>query len=346
MGVVGEMLTDPTDRPAAPEVIAGLETLVAQRLGLASVGGAGDTGFAMDAAPADEDLAALLKALHALYGSSIKAVLLYGSYTRGARDSLVDLYVLLDGYPSVVPRWQALANKLLPPNVYQLEADNGVRCKYALLPLRQFVRRLDRDFHSYFWARFAQPCTLVYLSDAVSGTTLVGGIASGVRRFCVETARAVPAPVRPQAFWEEGLIRTYSCELRAESGSRARTLVAANEDYLVALVRSWSAETQTEAVTATAGSEVDSDAGADGVILYPSYPGGWRWSVRRVVGKFLSVARLLKAAFTFNDGFAYLLWKIERHSGVYVEPTALQRRLPLLLGWPVFWRLYQLGAFR
>ncbi len=330
------------------EVVAGLETLVAQQLGLARTAGSDAALLALDAAPADEDLAALLKALHGLYGSSIKAVLLYGSYTRGARDSLVDLYVLLDGYPPVVPRWQALANKLLPPNVYQLEAENGVRCKYALLPLRQFVRRLDRDFHSYFWARFAQPCTLVYLSDAVSGTTLVSGIASGVRRFCVETARAVPAPVSPQTFWEEGLMRTYACELRAESGSRARALVLANEDYLVALVRSWSAETQTEAITATAGSGSDLavDGDGDGVILYPSYPGEWRWAARRVLGKFLSVARLIKAAFTFNDGFAYLLWKIERHSGIYVEPTALQRRLPLLFAWPVFWQLYRLGAFR
>ncbi len=288
--------------------------------------------FDVGAAPADTDLAALLAALQARYGSAIKAVLLYGSYTRGARDSLVDLYVLLDGYPAVVPRWQALANKLLPPNVYQLEANNGVRCKYALLPLRQFVRRLERDFHSYFWARFAQPCALVYLSDEVSGATLVTGLANAVRRFCVETARAVPAPCQPDIFWEEGLSRTYSCELRSESGFRARTLVAANAEYLVSLARSWAAELRNQDANQT--------------IDYPAYPGAWRWGVRRVFGKALSVARLLKAAFTFNDGFEYLLWKIERHSGVYVEPTPLQRKLPLLFAWPVFWRLYRLGAFR
>ena len=131
----------------------------------------------------DEDLAALLRALHERYGTAIKAVLLYGSYTRGARDSLVDLYVLVDVYPPVVPRWQALANRLLPPNVYQLEAATGVRCKYALMPLRQFARRLDRDFHSYFWARFAQPCRLVYLSDGVTRASLIAGLAGGTRRF-------------------------------------------------------------------------------------------------------------------------------------------------------------------
>lgn len=340
MTATGETLIVPADESAGP-VASGasvsVETLIGERLGLKGVASA-DPTFEIDTVPGDDDLAALLRALHALYGTSIKAVLLYGSYTRGARDSLVDLYVLLDGYPAVVPRWQALANKLLPPNVYQLEADNGVRCKYALLPLRQFVRRLDRDFHSYFWARFAQPCALVYLSDAVSGTTLVKGIAAGVRRFCVETARAVPAPIAPEKFWEEGLVRTYGCELRAESGHRAKTLVAANETYLVALVRSWSAETQS--VGAMSEHSVDHE------ISYPAYTGAWRWGARRILGKFLSVARLVKAAFTFNDGFEYLLWKVERHSGIYVEPTPLQRKLPLLLAWPVFWRLYRLGAFR
>lgn len=320
------------------DAVTALEDLISTRLRLATPSGLTDGSpgtFVVGSAPADEDLAALLNALQARYGSAIKAVLLYGSYTRGARDSLVDLYVLLDGYPPVVPRWQAVANKLLPPNVYQLEADNGVRCKYALLPLRQFVRRLDRDFHSYFWARFAQPCALVYLSDNVSGATLVTGLANAVRRFCVETARGVPAPATPAQFWEEGLIRTYSCELRSESGLRAKTLVDANKEYLVSLVRAWAAETQTQNLTDSSQS-----------ILYPDYPGAWRWGVRRVFGKALSIARLLKAAFTFNDGFEYLLWKIERHSGVYVEPTALQRKLPLLFAWPVFWRLYRLGAFR
>lgn len=324
-------------RPNRCRVPRALESLIAERLGLAAKGSDGaplaQPAFSIGAEPDDEDLAALLGALQGLYGSSIKAVLLYGSYTRGARDSLVDLYVLLDGYPAVVPRWQVLANKLLPPNVYQLEADNGVRCKYALLPLRQFARRLDRDFHSYFWARFAQPCALVYLSDAVSGSTLVTGLAAAVRRFCVETARAVPAPAKPETFWEEGLIRTYRCELRSESGLRANTLVAANKDYLVSLVRSWALETRRQET-------------GEHELSYPNYPGAWRWGIRRILGKGLSVARLVKAAFTFNDGFDYLLWKIERHSGIYVEPTGLQRKLPLLFAWPVFWRLYRLGAFR
>jgi len=58
------------------------------------------------------------------------------------------------------------------------------------------------------------------------------------------------------------------------------------------------------------------------------------------------VLRLGKAAFTFNDPLDYVLWKVERHSGIHVEPTALQRRHPLLFAWPLLWRLYRRGGFR
>jgi hypothetical protein len=38
-------------------------------------------------------------------------------------------------------------------------------------------------------------------------------------------------------------------------------------------------------------------------------------------GKVLSFLRLLKASFTFDGGLSYLVWKIERQSGVRVEIT-------------------------
>ena len=43
-----------------------------------------------------------------------------------------------------------------------------------------------------------------------------------------------------------------------------------------------------------------------------------RWRLRRMQGKFLSVARLAKAIFTFENGVDYVLWKVKRHSGVHI----------------------------
>ncbi|MET0918406.1 MAG: hypothetical protein ABWY07_08305, partial [Burkholderiales bacterium] len=60
----------------------------------------------------------------------------------------------------------------------------------------------------------------------------------------------------------------------------------------------------------------------------------------------LSVARLLKASFTFDGGLPYLVWKIERHSGVKVEITPFMRRFPRLGAIGAMWRTWRRGGFR
>ena len=45
------------------------------------------------------------------------------------------------------------------------------------------------------------------------------------------------------------------------------------------------------------------------------------WRFRRLVGKVLSILRLAKGVFTFDGGVDYILWKIERHSGVKATAT-------------------------
>ncbi len=71
-----------------------------------------------------------------------------------------------------------------------------------------------------------------------------------------------------------------------------------------------------------------------------------RWRMRRLLGKSLHVLRLMKAAYTFTDGLDYILWKIEKHSGVRATPTPWQRRHPLMAAPALAWRLYRRGAFR
>ena len=86
------------------------------------------------AAPADPAVAAVADAARAAHGSGVCAVLFYGSCRRdGYREGLlVDLYLIVDDYASVhrsrLMRW---LNRLIPPNVYYVEAEhvggNGAR---------------------------------------------------------------------------------------------------------------------------------------------------------------------------------------------------------------------------
>ena len=70
------------------------------------------------------------------------------------------------------------------------------------------------------------------------------------------------------------------------------------------------------------------------------------WAVRRAAGKPLNVLRLVKAAFTFDNGADYLAWKIERHSGFRLELSDWQRRHPILAAPRLLWRLSRRGVLR
>ena len=56
----------------------------------------------------------LVERLRGLYGSGLQAVLIYGSYLRGKRDTLLDFYVLLDSYAALPQRWQGWVARMLP----------------------------------------------------------------------------------------------------------------------------------------------------------------------------------------------------------------------------------------
>ena len=73
---------------------------------------------------------------------------------------------------------------------------------------------------------------------------------------------------------------------------------------------------------------------------------GIAWFFRRFQGRVLHVLRLIKASRTFRGGLDYLMWKIERHSGVKVELSERARRFPLLAGWYALWKVKRNGGFR
>ena len=115
----------------------------------------------------DPMLAAFVASFQARYGRQLMAVLAYGSYLRGKRDTVLDFYVLLDGY-AALPALAGFANRLLPPNVYHLTLGAGAArqaAKVATVSLDHFAHAIETDFHCYFWARFAQPFSVLHARD-------------------------------------------------------------------------------------------------------------------------------------------------------------------------------------
>ncbi len=275
------------------------------------------------------------------------AVLHYGSCLRRGDDSggIIDLYLLVDSYrhcyDRLVPR---LLNRALPPNVFYREAQfqgRRVRTKYAIMTLAQFRDHVGGGaFTASLWARFAQPTALTWARDDAVAAAIDDCLAAAVQTFLGESLGLMDAPFTPGQWWRTGLQASYGAELRPErADTAAASLVAAEPERYEAVTRA-----------ALAGLPVGCDN--NGGLLRSALRARARqrarrrWAARRVAGKALNLLRLIKALFTFDGGVDYALWKIERHSGVRVEPTALLRRYPLLGMWGMAWRLYRRGAFR
>ncbi|WP_114391933.1 hypothetical protein [Oleisolibacter albus] len=290
---------------------------------------------------------ALAAALADHGGGSVAAVLFYGSVLRtGDLDGILDFYVLT----SSLRGWHrhgglALATRLLPPTVeyWELPWQGGtVRAKVAVLRTDQFARAVRAGaIDTTIWARFCQPVRLLYARDQESRQRVTALIAAAVTTAAGWAARlGPPEGTDAPGFWDALFRHTYAAELRVEKGDRAVSIVDhARDRYAALLTPAW-----------TAGG-LAWEQGADGPLvprLTPAARARARraWAVRRRLGKLLNMARLVKAAFTFTGGVDYILWKIERHSGVRPEMTPWQRRHPVLSAPLMLWRLWRRGAVR
>ena len=308
---------------------------------------AGSEGFCAEPTR-DTDLEPLLEEIRQKHGDALLAILVYGSWLRGKRDTMLDFYVLVEDYRTLESSWQGWMCRLLPPNVYHIhhEPDNtdkqghGLRAKYALLTLSRFQHAMKHDFHSYFWARFAQPCEVLFARDQATRDTLTDAFNYASATFVRRVVPAMQDSFSSGDLWTRGLSLTYQSELRTESIDRGETIYGFNPGFYDRVTHSLAHKT-TKFSYSDSDNVYNNQCGRVARKLSPLV-----WWLRRAQGKLLSVIRLFKAAFTFNEPLEYLLWKIERHSGLYIEPTPRQLKHPLIFAWPLLWKLRRQGAFR
>jgi hypothetical protein len=299
--------------------------------------------------PAPPAIHALVDRLLADHGNAIEAILFYGSCLRSGKDrgGLVDLYVLVDRYRAIEPRsLLAALNKLLPPNVFYIEVpfeDRVVRAKYAVLSLKDFRAGASRWFHSYIWGRFAQPVCLIYARNSQITDYVQSALAQAVLSFVERVLPRVPNPFTARDLWLQGWTLSYRAELRAERPEKLIGLYEAAPLYYEQLTRT---------VLSRLSFPIDTQKENETYRYTLSIPIRLRrgsqleWVIRFWQGKLLSALRLLKGLLTFRGGVDYILWKIERHSGVKVEVPLRLKRYPLLATCVVFWKLYRRGAYR
>ncbi len=300
--------------------------------------------------PVPPSAALLARAIRERHGASLRALVFYGSCLRRQTDEgVLDFYALVDDYRSAyVTGALALANALLPPNVFYLEASGpaGIRrCKYAVLSARDVERAAAGDWlRPGVWARFAQPVLAADWRDDASLDWLTALVSRCLLTF-VRTLRPVvqreqQLAVSASDFWPRAFAETYASETRPEAQDSIRALFdAAPERYERAL------ELALRALDADAPRGVGPPASGLAAAWSAALQ-GLRWPLRRRLAKALYAAALFKTAFTFGDWLPYALWKLQRHSGREIVASERQRRHPLLYGWPLLFRILRERALR
>ena len=234
---------------------------------------------------------------------------------------MLDFYLIVSDYRAAYrKRWLALANKLIPPNVFYFEQD-GLAAKYAVLSEADFKRstgrkpvtcRCGRGLRSrrgWYGRR-----TIRRASEPSSREPRRADLARGGRAG----SRASAARL-----WRRAFALTYSAELRAER-QRPRGV---GRRYRARTVRA----------VHCAGARGDSQTA-------PTL-GSWA-SATRIEGKALTCFAWPRRARPSPGGPDYIIWKINRHAGTKIELTPWQRRHPLLAGLSLLPRLLRSGAVR
>jgi len=273
--------------------------------------------------PAPEAARVFADELRRRHGASLAAVLFYGScLRRGTDEGVLDFYALVDDYRGAyASRALSLANAALPPNVFYLELPyegRRLRAKYAVFSLRDFARAVTPSaLRTGTWARFCQPALAVHVRDEAARDALHAALCIALETAVLRGLALLPGDadvleVDSESLWLTLFRATYAAELRPESDEGPRAVYTADPPrYARALAAAL------EALDATGRLRV----------------------LSRPFAKAAATLQLLKSALTFGDWLPYALWKLERHTGTRLEPSARQRRHPFVFGWPLIVRV-------
>ena len=266
------------------------------------------------------------------------AVLFYGSVLRtGDLDGLLDFYVLREG------RARSAIGRLLWPDVSYHEVNIGgamVRAKVATMPLDTFAHAAGGNtLDTTVWARFVQPAALVWSKGASARQRTINAVAEAAKTAASFAALHGPDRGDALSFWRALFRATYAAELRVEAPGREDQILGYDQArYRALLPLAWRA--------AGINYHRDGDTLSAPIAEPRILALASSWLRLERAGKRLNLARLVKAAFTFDGATRYAAWKIERHTGLQVIVTPFRERHPLMSAPGMLWQLWRQSVLR
>lgn len=274
-------------------------------------------------------------------GDSVVAVLGYGSRLLDAdpnRHSAYDLVVVVDGYrrfyralaasgrTSRSGAVLAIANWVLAPNVIAFaDADgSGELAKCVVLSRRHFDREMGARRRGHFCVgRLVQRVAVLYGRDDETVAWVLSRVEWARRDAPKWTLPFMDGPFTVDDFCRRMLEVSYAGEIRPETSGRARAVHEAQRDTLRAIFAPILEELAEGGALARAGADRYLFAGGASTLARIRLKAYFGWS------KASATLRWLKYMVTFDNWLGYLVHKVERRTGIVVDLTRIERRLPV-----------------
>lgn len=274
-------------------------------------------------------------------------VLYYGSSLwKQDLTGLLDFYIvcedLTDWYDDKAGCY--FANMLLPPNIEYHEYKAGeivLRAKVAILTLKQLRQATGlQSIDTTMWARFCQPVKIMWSKNDSAYQDLFGCLVRAVATACWWAAYLGPKEAKGEEFWCNLFTHTYGAELRVEAKNRPMSILENREDYFIQLLEAgWQG-------LSISFQQPEKNYFMVNISELERKKAYNKWWFRQKMGRPLNIARLIKAAFTFQGGAEYIAWKIKRHRGIELNLTSFQKKHPLMNAPWILIKLYSQGVFK
>lgn len=278
-------------------------------------------------------------------GRNIVGVIFFGSRLVGTtpgESSAADLFVVVENYlrfyeeiGSRLPAARhagiiAALNRVLPPNIIYLNDPGGLRAgaKCFIVSEYDLALGLSPDAKDHFFrGRLAQRVHIVYARSEKDRQALETRIDAARHLTLDWVPLFLTSPFGVMDYCRRMMEISYAAEIRPEASSRVREVTDAQSSFF-RLVYGRVLQSGVR----------DGILLAEGDLFKPAKKPGWRhrWRVGHFFrrSKARATMRWFKYMLTFDDWLDYIVRKIERRSGVRIELTKAERRLPAILLWP------------
>jgi hypothetical protein len=305
-----------------------------------------------DASAVPENVRACVTSLRRAAGEELLGVIFFGSQllrTSPDRHSAADLFVLVEDHRALYVglREQALVrrrpgllralNQLLSPNVLWLrqKGDDGPGCKCFVMLLDDFEHAMSSRARDHFCkGRLTQQVKIVFSKDEATSTRIGRSLELARRDSLGWVPSYLPLSFTVADYCLRMLEVSFANEIRPETRDRVRVVCEAQREYLSTAYR---------AVLEQAGPAMGVARQGDGFVRLSSAVTSPRRMYFRV-SRLRATLRWLKYMLTYEDWLDYVVHKVHRRTGLELTISNAERRLPLLLLWPKFFRV--LGALR